>query len=106
MSEASVLPAVEHGLRRTPGEREQAPSVDLAQARRAGNLERAGFVSEFHCECDQTSCQHSFPAFAEAHRGKSERFIVAPYHYDVGTVVRVADHFFVVEPSASSGGVG
>jgi hypothetical protein len=105
MFEASVLPTLERSLLRPPGEREQAPSVDLAKARRAGNLERAGFVGEFHCECDRTSCQNSFPASAEFHRGNPGRFIVVPYHYAGGTVVRVADRFFVVEPNASGGSV-
>ena len=84
----------------------------LAPARRAGNLERSGFVARLHCECALPSCRETFPAAAQSHRGTTERFIVVPAHlggivttatFHDGTVVRAADRFFVVELNGSAG---
>lgn len=98
MSTAPALPRLARG-----------PS--LAPARRAGNVERRGFVTRLHCECSLPSCRETFPAGAESHRGTAERFIVVPAHlgaivtpanlYDA-TVVRAADRFFVVELDGSA----
>jgi hypothetical protein len=88
-----------------------ARSQSLAPARRAGNLERRGFVTRLRCECALPSCRETFPAGAESNRGTAERFIVVPAHlgaivtlanlYDA-TVVRAADRFFVVELDRSA----
>ncbi len=83
----------------------------LAPARRAGNLERRGFVTRLRCECALPSCRETFPAGAESYRGTAERFIVIPAHLgaivtpanlDDATVVRAADRFFVVELDGNS----
>ena len=93
MSTVPTLPRLAHG-----------PS--LAPARRAGNVERRGFVTRLRCECALPSCRETFPAVAESYRGTAERFIVVPAHLgaivtpanlDDTTVVRAADRFLVVE---------
>jgi hypothetical protein len=87
-------------------------SPSLAPARRAGNLERRGFVTRLRCECALPSCRETFPAVAETYRGNAERFIVVPAHLgaivipadlDDATVIRAADRFFVVELDGSAG---
>ena len=84
----------------------------LAPARRAGNVERRGFVTWLRCECALPSCRETFPAGAESYRGTDERFIVVPAHLGAiatpanrhdATVVRAADQFFVVELDGSAG---
>lgn len=93
MTTATTLPRLARG-----------PS--LAPARRAGNVERRGFVTRLRCECALPSCRETFPAGAESYRGTAERFIVVPAHLgaivtpanlDDTTVVRAADRFLVVE---------
>ncbi len=88
------------------------PTLNLAPARRAGNLERSGFVGRLRCECGRPDCRETFPALAESHRGHAERFIVVPAHLGAivvladignGTVVRAADEFFVVELDENAG---
>jgi hypothetical protein len=89
-----------------------ARGPSLAPARRAGNVERSGFVTRLRCECALPSCRETFPAGAESYRGTAERFIVVPAHLgaivtpanlDGTTVVRAADRFFVVELEGSAG---
>ena len=72
----------------------------LAPARRAGNVERRGFVTRLRCECALPSCRETVPAGAESYRGAAERFIVVPAHLgaivtpaslDDATVVGAAD---------------
>ena len=84
----------------------------LAPARRAGNVERRGFVSRLRCECALPSCRETFPDGAESYRGTAERFIVVPAHLGAivtranrhhAAVVRAADRFFVVELNRSAG---
>ena len=83
-----------------------ARGPSLVPARRAGNVERRGFVKRLHCECALPSCRETFPAGAESYRGAAERFIVVPAHLDAivapanlydATVVRAADRFFVID---------
>ena len=83
----------------------------LAPARRAGNVERRGFVTRLRCECGVPSCRKSFLAVAESFRGNAERFIVVPEHVGAivnaakpgrATVVRASDRFFVVETDRSA----
>jgi hypothetical protein len=88
-----------------------ARGPSLAPARRAGNVERRGFVTRLHCECALPSCRETFPAGTESYRGTAERFIVVPAHLGAivtpanlhdATVVRAADRFFVVELDRSA----
>jgi hypothetical protein len=97
----STLPTLPR-LARGPG---------LAPARRAGNVERRGFVTRLRCECALPSCRETVPAGAESYRGTAERFIVVPAHLgaivtpanlDDTTVVRAADRFFIVELDGSA----
>jgi hypothetical protein len=89
-----------------------ARGPSLAPARRAGNVERRGFLTRLRCECALPSCRETVPAGAESYRGTAERFIVVPAHLgaivtpanlDDATVVRAADQFFVVELDGSAG---
>lgn len=69
----------------------------LSEARRAGNHDRIGLVSDLRCECARPGCRETVPAVAESHRRGPDHFVVAPAHFDDGVVVRAADRFFVVE---------
>lgn len=70
----------------------------LRVGRRAGNRRQLGLESDLRCECAELSCRLVVPAVAETHRGVEHRFIVAPAHSGIDTVIRAADRFFVVEP--------
>jgi hypothetical protein len=70
----------------------------MTGVRRTETWPRRGFLAELHCECGRQHCRETFPAVAERHRGASGRVIVVPNHYrGLGTVLKVADRFFVVE---------
>jgi len=69
----------------------------LRNARRAANREGRAFLDELRCECARPDCCATFPAGAEAHRRRPERFIVVPDHAAGEMVVAAADRFFVVE---------
>lgn len=78
--------------------------LDLSEARRAWNYDRAGLASGLRCECASPRCQAWVPAVAAAHRQEASQFIVASTHFVGGVVVKAADRFFVVElPSRPSG---
>jgi len=72
----------------------------VSESRRARNRERISLVSELRCECARSNCRDTLPAEAETHRGRPERFVVTPAHFEGGVVVRAADRFFVVQPHA------
>ena len=50
----------------------------LAPARRAGNVERRGFVTRLRCECGVPSCRKTFPAVAESFRGTASASSSSP----------------------------
>ncbi len=52
----------------------------LRAARRLRNHQSRGFLEELRCECDRPECRATFPAAAQAHRQRPERFIVVPDH--------------------------
>jgi len=102
MTEAPALPFLKPGGRPTPASRAHdrlsfASASTVRERRRAENRSRRGSVDQLHCECPQPSCQATFPADAEAYRGKAERFIIAPAHFAGDLVVAAADQFFVVD---------
>jgi hypothetical protein len=68
----------------------------LSERRRAENRQSIGLRAELRCECAIPSCQETFPATADNHRGTADRFIVAPAHLNGGTPIKVADRFFVI----------
>ncbi len=72
----------------------------LRNTRREANREGKAFVDELRCECARPGCRATFPATAEAHRRRPERFIVVPAHLAGEAVVAAADRFFVVEQQA------
>ena len=102
MTHAPVLtaPTRVERRRRSAGTK-QRPTVAsaLSQARRDQNRKQLGVAAYLRCECDAPECRATCPAAAESHRGLLDRFIVTPGHLGASTVVRVADRFFVVEPS-------
>ena len=73
----------------------------LRAARRLRNHKSRGFLAELRCECARPECRATFPAGAQTHRQRPERFIVVPDHAAGDLVVRAADRFFVVEPTES-----
>jgi hypothetical protein len=98
LREPASHPAEGHSLRVDPERLRPRRPRSLSEARRTWNREHIGTVSELRCECTRPSCQGTVPAAAEAHRGRTERFIVTPAHLNGGVVARAADRFFVVEP--------
>ena len=92
MTEAPALPFLKPGGRPT-----LASASTVRERRRAENRSRHGSTDQLHCECPQPTCQATFPADAEAYRGKAERFIIAPAHFAGDLVVAAADQFFVVD---------
>jgi hypothetical protein len=68
----------------------------LSERRRAMNRKNLGLVAELRCECAIPACRESLPVAADDHRGRTDRFIVAPDHLNGDTPVRVADRFIVV----------
>lgn len=75
--------------------RTRSRPLELSEARRSWNRDRAGLVSDLVCECTRPDCRSLVPAVAEQHR-RADQFVVAPAHFDTGVVVRAADRFFVV----------
>jgi hypothetical protein len=69
----------------------------LSELRRARNGQNTGLIAELRCECAVPSCRETLPAAAAAYRGRPERFIVTPAHFNGDTAVKVADRFFVIE---------
>jgi hypothetical protein len=100
MIDASVLPIGVRGRAHPPAaagaDAYAATGAELAAARRAVNRARNSVALQLCCECTRQRCRESFPALAERHRGRGDRFIVVPAHVDHGIVVRAADEFFVV----------
>jgi hypothetical protein len=84
--------------RRRPDPAAPSQGLRLGEALRALNRECIDSVSELRCECGQPTCTDTVPLVAETHRGRADRFVVLPAHFDGGVVVRAADRFFVVEP--------
>jgi hypothetical protein len=76
---------------------EQRARSTLREGRRGGNRRQRGLDTDLRCECPELSCRVVVPASAEAHRGREQRFIVAPAHAGTDAVIRAADRFFVVE---------
>jgi len=72
----------------------------LRNTRREANREGRAFLDELRCECARPDCRATFPAAAETHRRRSDRFIVVPDHLAGEAVVAAADRFFVVEQQA------
>ncbi len=72
----------------------------LRDTRREANRKGRVFVDELRCECARPGCRATFPAAAEAHRRRPDRFIVVPNHLAGEAVVAAADRFFVVEQQA------
>jgi hypothetical protein len=69
----------------------------VRNARRAENLGDGAFLDDLKCECARPDCEATFPAGAEVHRRRPERFIITPDHLAGETVIAAADRFFVVE---------
>ena len=86
---------------RTYEETTSRAASTLRAARRLRNHQSRGFLEELRCECARPECRATFPAGAQTHRQRPERFIVAPDHAAGDLVVRAADRFFVVEPTES-----
>ena len=84
---------------RTHEETSTRAASTLRAARRNRNYKSRGFLEKLRCECARPECRATFPAGAEAHRQRYERFIVVPDHAAGELVVRAADRFFVVDPS-------
>ena len=101
MTHAPELSAPTHVVlrRRSTGTKPGSTVAALSQARRDQNRKQLGVAAYLRCECDAPECRATCPAAAESHRGLLDRFIVTPGHLGASTVVRVADRFFVVEPS-------
>jgi hypothetical protein len=76
--------------------RESSP-LALSEARRAGNRDRIGLVSDLRCECMRPRCRRTVPAVAETYRTLPDQFVVAPNDFVGGLVVKAADRFFIVE---------
>jgi hypothetical protein len=75
-------------------------ALALRDARREANREGGAFLDQLRCECARPDCRNTFPAAAEAHRRRRDRFIVVPDHLAGEVVVAAADRFFVVEQQA------
>ena len=71
----------------------------LSERRRTDNRRSLGLVSDLRCECTLAGCRETVPAAADAYRGTTDCFIVAPAHLNGDTPLRVADHFFVISRS-------
>ncbi len=72
----------------------------LSERRRAINRKNLGLAAELRCECETPGCRESLPAAADDHRGRTDRFVVAPDHLNGDIPVRVADRFIVVSKRA------
>lgn len=96
-----VAPRERSRLRLRPGSIPRG-AFALRDARREANRDGRVFVEELRCECARPDCRATFPAAAEAHRRRPDRFIVAPEHLADEAVVAAADRFFVVEQQTRS----
>jgi len=117
MTAAPASPLLERSADRSPvfggtASDHARGAVTVMEARRSGNAELRGLVTERRCECALPDCRETFPAVAESYRGTADRFIVVPAHLGVvvtaatiddGRVVRAADRFFVVELNGNGG---